>query len=309
MPAETVLEASREGDWARLLELLPNAPKGAEERDDWARLPLHYAALQPNTPLDVFQKLLAAYPEAAKAPIGWDEMEQTPLDYATEKNASEKVLAVLREAAKEQPGRLTVTMSDLGARESLMEAEEEEEFGGDSSRAPADEGGDSPLKAKLMTPDGKLRSQSTPSRIARQPSGDPLSDLRDEFQARQRGRPGRPGPSHGLSRRVPRRAQVLKDEMTETAMYIVDEVEARLKSELNDEERKAWYSGGYVHEDALQNRRRQEYLAQRPLPPVSIEGFVPAPTFDGVREGMVFKMDDAGLGYYKDQPINQRLDT
>ena len=42
--SETVLEASRAGDWPRLLELLPEDPKSAEERDDWGRLPLHSAA-------------------------------------------------------------------------------------------------------------------------------------------------------------------------------------------------------------------------------------------------------------------------
>ena len=100
MPAETVLEAAREGDWSRLLELLPNDPKSAEARDDWGRLPLHYAALQtPDSPLEVFRGLLEAYPGAGSTPIGWDEDEQLALDYAVDKHAPEDVLAVLKQAA------------------------------------------------------------------------------------------------------------------------------------------------------------------------------------------------------------------
>jgi len=91
--------------------------------------------------------------------------------------------------------------------------------------------------------------------------------------------------------------------------YTKWEVEAKLKSELNEEERKAWYGGAYDHEEALQNRRRHEYMESKPLPPVSLDGFVPASTFQGPREGMVFKSDDAGLGYYRDQPVYERVDA
>lgn len=64
-----------------------------------------------------------------------------------------------------------------------------------------------------------------------------------------------------------------------------------------------------VHEDALKTRRRQQLAAELPPPPVSIEGFVPASSFDGTRAGMVFKLDVAGLGYYVDQPLDRRYDT
>ena len=91
------------------------------------------------------------------------------------------------------------------------------------------------------------------------------------------------------------------------------EVEARLKEELNEEERKAWFAGG---NEAAQQKRREMQVAHEarhphpahapPLPPINIQGFVPAETFTGPREGMVFKSDLAGLGYYVDQPLALR---
>lgn len=131
MVAETVLEASREGDWPRLLELLPNDPKGAEERDDWGRLPLHYAALQtPDTPLEVFRGLLEAYPAAGSAPIGWDEDEQLALDCAVEKNAPEDVMAVLKEAAAAGGAVQERLTHSVGAME---EGDEDEGWGEEES--------------------------------------------------------------------------------------------------------------------------------------------------------------------------------
>jgi hypothetical protein len=128
---ESVLEASRAGDWPRLLELLPKDPKSAEERDDWGRLPLHYAALQtPDTPLEVFRGLLAAYPAAGSAPIGWDEDEQLALDLAVEKDTPEDILAVLKEAAA-AGGRGTERLSAADRAVGTMEEGDEDEGWGE----------------------------------------------------------------------------------------------------------------------------------------------------------------------------------
>ena len=98
--------------------------------------------------------------------------------------------------------------------------------------------------------------------------------------------------------------------------YTKWEVENRLKEELNDEERTAWYAGTYNHENAQQKRQDTLQKAQDeeerrlwwgpPLAPISLEGFEAADTFVGPREGMVFKKDIAGLGYYMDQRLDQR---
>ena len=90
------------------------------------------------------------------------------------------------------------------------------------------------------------------------------------------------------------------------------EVEARLRAELNDEERRDWYSGTYDHEKAQAKRRAQQELQQAPpppppLPPARLDGFVPALGFEGPREGMIFKTDALGLGYYRDQPLHERV--
>ena len=138
--SETVLEASRAGDWPRLLELLPKDPKSAEERDDWGRLPLHYAALQtPDTPLEVFRGLLAAYPAAGSAPIGWDEDEQLALDLALEKDAPEDVLAVLKEAAGDagQADRGSVRLSAADRAVGTMEEGDEDEGWGEEEESPS----------------------------------------------------------------------------------------------------------------------------------------------------------------------------
>ena len=135
--SETVLEASRAGDWPRLLELLPKDPKSAEERDDWGRLPLHYAALQtPDTPLEVFRGLLAAYPAAGSAPIGWDEDEQLALDLALEKDAPEDVLAVLKEAASAGGGG-TERLSAADRAVGTMEEGDEDEGWGEEEESPS----------------------------------------------------------------------------------------------------------------------------------------------------------------------------
>ena len=81
------------------------------------------------------------------------------------------------------------------------------------------------------------------------------------------------------------------------------EVEKRLKDELNDEERKEWYAGTYDHERAVFTREQAKLIEERGLPQVSVDGFVPAASFGGPREGMVYKKDTAGLGYYVDQPL------
>merc|ERR1719424_2573790 len=41
--------------------------------------------------------------------------------------------------------------------------------------------------------------------------------------------------------------------------------------------------------------------------PQSSEGFVAAPSFQGVRAGMCFKKGPAGIGYYMDEPLHKRL--
>ena len=93
--------------------------------------------------------------------------------------------------------------------------------------------------------------------------------------------------------------------------YTKWEVEARLKEELNQEERTAWFAGGY--QQALHTRREKLQEDALPMPPppppppVSLEGFVPAESFAGARDGMVYKRDAAGVGYYKDEPLEQRL--
>ena len=43
------------------------------------------------------------------------------------------------------------------------------------------------------------------------------------------------------------------------------------------------------------------------LLPQSSEGFVAAPTFQGVRAGMCFKKGPAGIGYYMDEALHKRL--
>ena len=92
--------------------------------------------------------------------------------------------------------------------------------------------------------------------------------------------------------------------------YTKWEVEKRLADELNDEERAAWYAGTYNHEEAQAKRRMEASLIRGPVPlvPVSLNGFVAAAAFEGPREGMVFKRDLAGLGYYVDQPLVSRVD-
>jgi septal ring factor EnvC (AmiA/AmiB activator) len=203
MPSSTVLEASREGDWPRLLELLPTDLKAAEERDDWSRLPLHYAALQtPGPPLEVFQRLLEAYPESAGAPLGWDEMEQLAYDYAVEKQAPDEIVALLKEAAD---GKTTVRQVSLGAEGALEEVDEEGEES-ESGRTEA---------LSLCSPMGRNRAISEGSNSPfRKMSDTPTTvavaaELRSEMRA-------------------------LKAEMEQTALYIVDEVEARLKAHKED---------------------------------------------------------------------------
>ena len=214
MVAETVLEASREGDWPRLLELLPKDPKSAEERDDWGRLPLHYAALQtPDTPFEVFRALLEAYPGAGSAPTGWDEDEQLALDCAVEKDAPEDVMAVLKEAAAAGGAvqeRLTHSVGvmeegdeDEGwGEESPSERESESErtdvLGHGSGRSPGAASA-SPWLSRSSVRDSSSRLSSTP----------PASGLGDELRAEMK---------------------AFKEELTQTALYIVDEVEARIKS-------------------------------------------------------------------------------
>ena len=41
--------------------------------------------------------------------------------------------------------------------------------------------------------------------------------------------------------------------------------------------------------------------------PQSSEGFVAAPSFQGLRAGMCFKKGPAGIGYYMDEPLHKRL--
>ena len=73
----------------------PSPPQGTLERDDWERLPLHYAVLG-NAPAAVVEALAKAYPEAvvAKDDLG----EDTPLDLARKKGSS-----------AENPNLLTLT--------------------------------------------------------------------------------------------------------------------------------------------------------------------------------------------------------
>jgi hypothetical protein len=196
MVAETVLEASREGDWPRLLELLPNDPKSAEERDDWGRLPLHYAALQtPDTPLEVFRGLLEAYPAAGSAPIGWDEDEQLALDLAVEKDAPEDVMAVLKEAAAAGGAVQERLTHSVGS----MEEGDEDEGWGEEEESPSGRESESARDSESGRTDGLGRGSGRSPGVAsaspwlsrssvrdsssRLSSASPASGLADELRA------------------------------------------------------------------------------------------------------------------------------
>ena len=107
--------------------------------------------------------------------------------------------------------------------------------------------------------------------------------------------------------------------------YTKWEVEARLKEELNEAERKAWLGGGHdaVMDLRAQNEAREEAarrlreeavhaeaarrLPKSPPPLTKLDGFVASDLFCGAREGMVFKSDVAGVGYYVDEPLVERV--
>ena len=79
------------------------------------------------------------------------------------------------------------------------------------------------------------------------------------------------------------------------------EVESRLKAELKEDEQKAWFAGG--QNAVMTLRHAQDEMAKgRPAPPPqTLEGFIPAVAFEGAKDGMIFKTDALGLGYYKDE--------
>ena len=227
-PAETLLDASKEGDWARLLELLPTAGSdGASERDDWSRLPLHYAALQAAS-LEVVEGLLAAYPAAADAPIGWDEMEKTALDYAEECECSADVVAALKAASRREEGDGEVNLrSSLGVQNQGVCEEDEEAGWGDEDGSPSRS--DSILSRAASLSRRESRSPSAGGR-ERSPStgGRPRTPSAG-------GRPRAPsvgsplGPNGGGD--IHAEMAALKAELTETVVYLTEEIQGRLDAQ------------------------------------------------------------------------------
>ena len=93
----SVLELTIAEDWQAVLDALQTNPQGASDRDDWERLPLHYAILT-KAPLQVVSALLNAFPEGVKCKD--DMYEDTPLDLAEKSDAEPEVVAALAAAAK-----------------------------------------------------------------------------------------------------------------------------------------------------------------------------------------------------------------
>ena len=98
--------------------------QGTLERDDWERLPLHYAVLG-NAPPAVVAALAKAYPEAvvAKDDIG----EDTPLDLARKNRSSAEVLATLEWAAEQAAGSACVPFQLSDTQTSTWTVSEEDE--------------------------------------------------------------------------------------------------------------------------------------------------------------------------------------
>ena len=91
----SVLDASKAAEWPLLMQRVSAGDKTVSERDDWGRLALHYAAMQPDAPLQVFSMLIEAHPAAAGVS---DAMGKRPLAYAEEKGAPEQVVVLLTAA-------------------------------------------------------------------------------------------------------------------------------------------------------------------------------------------------------------------
>ena len=72
----SVLDASKAGEWPLLMQRVSAGDKSVKQHDDWGRLALHYAAMQPSAPLEVFSLLIEAYPYAAGVS---DAMGKRPL--------------------------------------------------------------------------------------------------------------------------------------------------------------------------------------------------------------------------------------
>ena len=219
-PAETLIDASKEGDWDRLLELLPTAgTDGASARDDWGRLPLHYAALQAAS-LEVFTGLLAAYPAAADAPIGWDEMEKTALDYAEETGCSDEVVAALKAASRREEGEGAVNLrTNLGVQDQTLE-EDEEAGWGDEDASPSRS--DSILSRAASLSRG--RSPSAGSRVRSPSAGSP--SIHGRGRSPSAGSPL--GPNGGD---IHAEMAALKAELTETVVYLTEEIQSRLDTQ------------------------------------------------------------------------------
>ena len=98
--------------------------QGTLERDDWERLPLHYAVLG-RAPPAVVAALAKAYPEAV---VAKDDMgEDTPLDLARKNRSSAEVLATLEWAAEQAAGSAWVPFQLSDTQTSTWTVSEEDE--------------------------------------------------------------------------------------------------------------------------------------------------------------------------------------